>query len=670
MRRLIWILLLTGCTGDPPERGRPPAAPPPRARPAARRAPATPAARRPALKNPVSFFEAGREQVLEAAAAQKKGLTVLDLSDDWVPLPFQDTGAPPTQHNSYRARFVALANDRTDGEGHPLPPGRHNYLELYGIPPSLGALARRVRHDWQHRDCYARIDREALEKLDRSLHYVSGRKAARRFRVQARSWAGAVKRLLRKHHLQSVKQAEAKGIDRTTLRAYHLTQIRLRAIRAAQARLACEGVLRKSEPLTPGVVDWHHHRAMVRFERKHMLFGWGQIWGATRQALARPLLESHHRTLLRVLRERIANQLGVIEDGSVPARVPHAKEAGGVDRVGTLTRAAAKALGVDTPQGAHRFLTAHPPGWFAHRKVALRLPPRPAYYTSHMDLQAIIDRGDVWYDFPYDAQGKPRAQPIARRPHLTLYVRYREKRLPLVRWNTTIGGWRTEVHRGCHYWKYKDSDVGPRLWKYLVAGPVWLPPPGTPPRDLVARVLRGGRVRLKPKQWEIGPGYRSAYGLVAALHTREVRHRGQLEDEDGGIRTHGSADYMSILTSHSHGCHRLHNHLAIRLVTFLLRHRRHVRLGEQPIRWRYFFRYQGKAFHFRRDHKGYYVRLQPPVEVVVTRGHVQGTAQHPILRYVQKTHTAGEPAHCPAQPGHEPAPRARPQEAPDARPHP
>jgi hypothetical protein len=222
--------------------------------------------------------------------------------------------------------------------------------------------------------------------------------------------------------------------------------------------------------------------------------------------------------------------------------------------------------------------------------------------------------------------------------------------LALVRWSTTIGGWRTEVHRGCHFWKHKESDVGERSWKYLVAAPVWMPPPGTPPRSLVTQRPVRGRLDLLPKNGEIGPGYQSAYGLVSALHTREVRRRGQVEDGDDGIRTHGSADYMSILTSHSHGCHRLHNHLAVRLASFLLHHRRFVRLGEQPVSWRFGFEYQGKRFSFERDHKGYYFHLDPPVPVTVTRGNILGKAKKPIPGYVRKRDPSVPEENCPETP--------------------
>lgn len=610
------------------------------------------------LRDPVTLFDGGRAREVESSWARSQGMTILDLSDDWIPPPFtEEAGASPLP-NSYRRRYVELANDRTDHRGTLLTEGHGNHLELYGIPPSLSVLRRRAIADEARATCYAAVDRASLRALDRSIHYRNEPSGPRQTLEEAGRWEGAVSRLVRQRGWKNLEEAEARAsaADRATLRAHHLTRNRLGAIRAAQARLACEGLLRSDEPLTSGLVDWNHHRAIVRFERKHMIFGWGQLWGETREALLRSPRENAQRALLRVLGERLANQLGIIEDGSVPGAL--APEAGGVDRVGALSRAAAEALGVGDPDRAHDFLTGRPEGWFARRRVALRLPPAPAYHAAHMDLKAVIDRGEVWYDFPYDETGRPIAQPIARRPRLTLYVRHEGRLLPLVRWGTTIGGWRTEVHRRCNYWKYKESDVGDRSWKYLVAAPVWMPPPGTPPGSLVSKRLARGRVELTPKDYEIGPGYLSAYGLVAALHTREVRRRAQVEDGDDGIRTHGSADYMSILTSHSHGCHRLHNHLALRLASFLLLHRRYRRLGEQPVRWRFGFDHQGKRFFFERNHKGYYFQLEPPVPITVTRGNILGRAKRAITGYVRKREL-GEPQEgCPEEPGGVTAPVA------------
>ena len=653
-----WIIpccVVATCTGDPPAKRRDSAKPKqPTVRAAAPRVPST------APQDPVSLFDNGIERTVDRAWAKAQGYTILDLGDEYAPYPFSTTG--PAQPNSYRQRYLDLANNRTDRDGKNLPPGQKNHLEPYGIPPSFGALHQRFLADWAHRACYQALDRKAIGALDRPIVYRSGHKPARRYIRESKNWQAALDRLLRKHRLNSVAEAQARNLGAQVIRAHRLTSTRLRAIRAVQARLACEGLTRPAEPLTSGVIDWNHQRAMVRFERKHMIFAWGGLRGATQAALARTALHNNHRALMRALRERVASALGILEDGSVPASAKHAALAGGRDLVGDRTQRLTQALGVETPPKALRFFELRPVGYFKRRLVALRLPPLPDYYGPNMDLRVVIDRGDVYYDFPYDEKGQPVAQPRARGPRLSVYVHHKEQRLPLVRWATTIGGWRTEVRRGCHYWKYKNSEVGDRLWKFLVAGPVWIPPPGTPPRSLVAKQWVKGRVRFVPKQWEIGPGYQSAYGLVAALHTRELQRRGEQVDEDGGIRTHGSADYMSILGRHSHGCHRLYNHLAVRLMTFVLRHRRHERMGEQPLKWRFDFRYQDQRIRFSRTHKGYYYRLVPPVPVQVTRGRILGTAKQPIRRFVRKANSAAEagcaePIHPDADTPHAPSPR-------------
>ena len=65
---------------------------------------------------------------------------------------------------------------------------------------------------------------------------------------------------------------------------------------------------------------------------------------------------------------------------------------------------------------------------------------------------------------------------------------------------------------------------------------------------------------------ELGPGYLSAYGLVAGYFV--VPGQNGRPDFDNGVRAHGSSDYLSIYSANgfSHGCHRLPNHLAIRHV--------------------------------------------------------------------------------------------------------
>ncbi len=58
--------------------------------------------------------------------------------------------------------------------------------------------------------------------------------------------------------------------------------------------------------------------------------------------------------------------------------------------------------------------------------------------------------------------------------------------MALARWRTTIGGWRAEqASDGYEYYRYKGSDVGPRVWRHIVAGPVWIAPTSSPLRGLV-----------------------------------------------------------------------------------------------------------------------------------------------------------------------------------------
>jgi hypothetical protein len=222
------------------------------------------------------------------------------------------------------------------------------------------------------------------------------------------------------------------------------------------------------------------------------------------------------------------------------------------------------------------------------------------------------------------------------RPKIRVYVRHGREHIPLVKWGTTIGGWRTEMHNGQEHWKYKNSPIGWTKWKYVVAAPVWFPPVGTPPRDLVKAAKIRGRWRTVVKREESGPGYASAYGLVAALHTQERRRGSVVEDVDHGIRTHGSVNYMSIMRYHSHGCHRLHNHLAVRLFTFILRRHRKLRLGQQRQKWTLPFKHRGKRYVLHLDSKGYYYQLLPPVPVFVTRGRVMGKARQPVEGFMRK----------------------------------
>jgi hypothetical protein len=131
---------------------------------------------------------------------------------------------------------------------------------------------------------------------------------------------------------------------------------------------------------------------------------------------------------------------------------------------------------------------------------------------------------------------------------------------------------------------------------------------------------------------ETGPSYASAYGLVAAYH-REYWQRpdGTLAlGRDEGIRTHGSVDYMSIMRRHSHGCHRLHNHMAVRLMSFVLAHRPHKRLGQESLVWKKLLAYEEEQYMMEIREGGYAFELNEPLRINVAEGRIRGQVKKAI----------------------------------------
>ncbi|HEX7837707.1 MAG TPA: L,D-transpeptidase, partial [Kofleriaceae bacterium] len=258
-------------------------------------------------------------------------------------------------------------------------------------------------------------------------------------------------------------------------------------------------------------------------------------------------------------------------------------------------------------------------------RVALALPPPPAYHAPHMELHAEIDRGDVWYD---DA---PIARLIRHRPTLVLYAADAASptgERPLIRWPTTIGGWADQrLADGTLVSRWKESDVGPRVWRDLYAAPTWLPPPTTPDRDLVKN-LYNGHWALKTEV--MGPGPHAAYGMTLLVHHQVVKlANGTVRLDDNGIGMHGSASVTSIVYGTSHGCHRLYNQLAVRLADFLLRHRAHAVRGEQPALYGRVVNHRGERFTANIATRGFLYELTPPVPVNVLKGNIRSTRKVP-----------------------------------------
>jgi hypothetical protein len=589
---------------------------------------------------------AGTERIIDAEAARAAGLTLVDLSDGWAPRLFADgaTADGTPLRDGYRSVFVGLANDLTDGDGQPLSPGEHNYLELLGVPPSLSVMRARMLEDAERR-CAA-VDAATLLAVDEIATFG----ATTERKEQAQHLARGKRLEAAREHAGAVDLAALAAADPRLAREVkaHLRAAREQAAFAeVEKRIACEGLMDPARHAA-GRYDTVMRAGVLDFQQKHGLMAQGDLNRATLEALAEAPVVLDFAALRRVLAERAAHAGAMLEDGTAPAGdggpASYLDGSGVRHPVPNLVAAATdrllEALDLFTPEDALAFFRRHGPEDFLGLLIPVRFPPLPEYYPPNgkpMDLSAEIDRGDIWYDFPFDAKGNRAAQPRERFPSLTVFVKWRGERVPLCQWRTTIGGWRAELASdGQEYYAYKGSDVGPRVWRHLVVAPVWIPPSSSPLGSMVKEKRVHGAFVHTTNYDETGPGYLSAYGLVAAIHEQARRGPGGTTYADNGIRTHGSFDYLSLRGRFSHGCHRLHNNLAVRLFSFILAHHRARAVGPLPLDLRRTFWWNGELYDLRLPNRGFYFELEPPVPVETLEGRIRGTQKTPIAGYLPK----------------------------------
>jgi len=580
--------------------------------------------------DPVVLVENGVERgVLCGPDVAAHHGTILDLRDAWTPTLFapQPDGTAPI----YRAQYLALASERT-AKGGELD-GEDALGELYGVLPSL-AIARERLADEPRHFCHDFIDSSAIPKLDKP--YAQDHKDLVKLADQRRDFLELqLERARARLGLRDLDALAGVPAVAATFTAWQKLQEQHAGLVAAAKHYVCEGFLAEAD--ADGSMTWRTANATELFQRRNFLMPNERLDPETRDALMLDSREHDFRLALRILRERVVDATGIIEDGTAgagpqpilgrlldPGNMRAAR--GGekplpdaaADLVSSTTEAAARQLGWTGPAETRAFLSRHPGGL----RVALVLPPPPAYHSATMELFAEIDRGDVWYD------EVPIPRRIAHRPTLVLYVNDQGTRRPLIRWPTTIGGWADQrTAQGALVQKWKESDVGPRVWRELYAAPTWLPPKTTPDRDLVNN-LYNGHYALKKEV--MGPGAHAAYGMTLLVHHQVIKRKDGTERfDDNGIGTHGSASVTSIVNGTSHGCHRLYNQLAVRLADFLLRHREHIVRGEQPEQYRRLVTYKGETFDARVNTRGFLYELTPPVPVNVLPGNIRSERKVP-----------------------------------------
>jgi hypothetical protein len=619
-----------------------------------------------AANDPIMVIEGGRVTAQKTAdAARKEGLTVVDLSDDWLPYVFSET---PEKPQPLRPFLLDLANGRLRTGRQYARPHEDRFFEVFGIFPSLNLVRRRLADKKRHA-CHERVKDAVLEEL-------------------------SPKNVIPPEELEKVPNPNPETRAETpmvttgrTISPRPLTEQEKRAVIAMQAHLRCEDMLRGKA--TPGRMDRWTAEGLKVYQHLHQLADNSKIDADTRTVLLGDSREHDFRLLLRVLRERIVDATGLLEDGSAigvqgqvqgrvldspefqplavpaekaqasaapaaqagaaPAAAPaqgkpaaaadvSAKIVPAADLIAPATHAAAEALGWKSPDAVLASTLVAPPSAGSKKKapkgkgpaplpvaVAIKLPPPPSYHGPKMELRAEIDRGDVVLERPkFDKEGhKKWKPPVADRPTLTLYAKAGDHEVALCRWPTTIGGWKTfEKKDGTMALKYKDSVTGDALWPEVLATPTWHPAPGMPTKRLLIKVGD----TFQPKTEIIGPGYRAAYGLVAIPHLQIMSRNAQGEPElmDLRIRSHGTPGYRSVKRGESNGCHRLHNFEALRLAAFLIKHHENERQGLVPEDYVRNLSYKGQTVALESESKGYRFKLTPPVPVTVLEGDVKG----------------------------------------------
>ncbi len=415
--------------------------------------------------------------------------------------------------------------------------------------------------------------------------------------------------------------AETDAPHARAVAALEASEQHLASVRAVQAHLACDGLF-LTAPIE-GAFTWQTTAALATFQRGQMILPTGSLDLATRDALTRGSRERDFRTALRVLRERVRAAAGLVEDGTAgsgPALVldrrldadetlivrGHLPLPGAApDLISPATEAAARALGWTDPAATRVFLDALYSRETRTTSVAVRLPEPPAYHGPTMQLSVEIDRGDVWRD------PAPRVHDAGRRPALILYATTNGRRVALVRWPTTIGGWQDQQLDEGILQQWKESPAGPRLWRDLYVMPRWLPPLTTPDEELVRRTDAGPILATEV----FGPSYRGAFGLVAFVHQDR-------DFDDEGILTHGTGNLASVARGTSHGCHRLLGLMSLRLADFVLAHHVAVRRGDAPTTYRRDVHADEQTFPVEIDTLGERLELVPPIPVLVLPGRV------------------------------------------------
>ena len=158
----------------------------------------------------VYVFDGTTAQVMRDDDARLTGYSIIDLSDDFVPYIFREKtlGRDDYKKNEYRRTYINVANDITDESNRPLAKGEHNYVELFGIPPSLSVLGKRFLAA-AAKPCYGKLRGQVLRGYRGVVRYEGG-KGARAILDRYKELKSMVRRAMRQGEVEDGERSRLK----------------------------------------------------------------------------------------------------------------------------------------------------------------------------------------------------------------------------------------------------------------------------------------------------------------------------------------------------------------------------------------------------------------------------------------------------------------------------
>jgi hypothetical protein len=248
-------------------------------------------------------------------SARRDGLTVVDLSDDWLPYVFSEEPGKPQPLRPY---LIDLANGRFRPGSKYARAREDRYFEAFGVFPSLNLIRRRLADRKRHA-CHDRVKDKALEEMSPRSAILPEEPEKPTEKPATTNPAGEPGKPASADPAVAAVDARpappaggATAPDKPPRKP--LSPAEQRAVIAMQAHLRCEDLLpgkAKSARMDRRTVE-----GLKTYQRLHMIGDNGRIDLETRTVLLADSREHDFRALLRALRERVVDATGLLEDGS------------------------------------------------------------------------------------------------------------------------------------------------------------------------------------------------------------------------------------------------------------------------------------------------------------------------------------------------------------------